>query len=152
MLEIIAIIFLSRNIGSMAFEKGHSAGMYKFLTVLFWIVFELIGAVIGTIVLGEGIGVYVFALLAAGLGYLIIYLIVSNLKVIENFQIEKYILNDQTLPVYQKTLDDSKIIHEYKMGEIIPINTKTDFGRYHQVQISPELKGYILKKSNLTKQ
>jgi hypothetical protein len=152
MLEIIALIFLSRNIGEIAYEKGYSSGLYRFLTVAFWIVFEFIGAFVGAFILGEGYGIYFFALISAGLGYLIIYLIVSTLKDKEKIEFAKYLVNSPSLPVYEKAIESSKVMHEFKTGDIIQLVTTSDFGRFYRVQISPEEKGYILKNSNITKQ
>jgi hypothetical protein len=79
MLEIFLLIYLSRQIGNIAREKGHSVGLYKFLTVVFWIFFEVLGAIVGILILGEGLGMYLFALIGAVLGYGLLYLIVNNL-------------------------------------------------------------------------
>lgn len=46
MLEILIVISLSRNIAAKAREKGRSGGLFVFLLVTFWIVGELLGAVI----------------------------------------------------------------------------------------------------------
>lgn len=79
MLEIFLLIYLSRQIGDIAREKGHSVGLYKFLTVIFWIFFEVLGGVVGILVLGEGLGMYLFAIIGAIIGYGILYMIVNNL-------------------------------------------------------------------------
>lgn len=70
MLEIIGIIILARYIGKIIREKGRKPGWYQFMTVMFWLVFELIGAVIGTLLFGEGFASYGFGLLGAGIGAL----------------------------------------------------------------------------------
>jgi hypothetical protein len=80
MLEIIALIFLSRKIGTTAFDKGYSKGLFVFLTIIFWIAGEFIGGLIGFVVVGDGLGPYVFALLGAGLGYGLIYFIVNTIE------------------------------------------------------------------------
>lgn len=79
MLEIIILYKLTKNIGNIAVRKGYKPGLYKFLTVIFWIFFEVTGALIGVLFLGEGLMTYVCALLGAIVGYLLIYLIVSCL-------------------------------------------------------------------------
>ena len=80
MLEIIALIFLSRKIGANAFDKGYSKGLFIFLTVVFWIAGEFIGALIGFLIVGDGLGPYLFALMGAGLVYALIYFIVNMLE------------------------------------------------------------------------
>jgi hypothetical protein len=50
MIEIIALIFLSRYIGNLAFQKGLSSGWWRFYTVIAWLLFEFIGAIIGIII------------------------------------------------------------------------------------------------------
>ncbi len=80
MLEIIILYRLTKEIGARAREKGHKAGFYKFLTVLFWIVFEVIGALLGILFLGEGLITYLCAIVGAVVGYSLVYLIVSRLE------------------------------------------------------------------------
>jgi hypothetical protein len=80
MLEIIALIFLSRRIGTNAFDKGYSKGLFIFLTVVFWIAGEMAGALIGYIVIGDGLALYVFALAGAIFGYGLIYFITNSLQ------------------------------------------------------------------------
>ena len=80
MLEIIAIIALSRYIGRLAKEKNRKPGGYITMTVILWIVMELLGAVIGAIIFGEGIMVYLFAILGAGIGALISIAVAKNLS------------------------------------------------------------------------
>lgn len=49
MLEIIALIFLTREIGKIAASKGLKPITWKIYTVLGWIIFELWGFMIGLI-------------------------------------------------------------------------------------------------------
>ena len=49
MLEIIALIFLTRQIGALALRKGLKPGTWKLYTVLLWF-----GAEIGGIIIGLG--------------------------------------------------------------------------------------------------
>lgn len=81
MLEIFLLIYLSKKLGKVAQDKGHKPGMYKFLTFLLWFIFEFSGFVIGFIVLGEDniFGAFVFGLVGAGFGYLIVHYWVNNL-------------------------------------------------------------------------
>lgn len=46
MLEIIALIFLTRDIGKIAESKGLKPGKWKLYTVLAWIIFEIWGFII----------------------------------------------------------------------------------------------------------
>lgn len=75
MLEIIALIFLTRKIGDKAVLKGLPAGRWKLYTVLAWFACEILGYIIGTYLLGGMggfFGVTLFALFCAFGGYLII--------------------------------------------------------------------------------
>lgn len=67
MLEIIAIIFLSKKNGKLAEQKGLKSGTWIFYSVLCWIAFEIVGVVVGILSFGEEniIPTYLFAL---GLG------------------------------------------------------------------------------------
>lgn len=53
MLEIIAIIFLTKKIGRLAEQKGLKPGPWKVYTVLAWIGSELVGIVIGFLIFGQ---------------------------------------------------------------------------------------------------
>jgi len=74
MLEIIALIFLTRNIGTIAARKGLKPGVWKLYTVLCWFAGEIIGGVIGYILFGEDnlISVFLVAVGGAIAGYFII--------------------------------------------------------------------------------
>jgi hypothetical protein len=52
MLEIIALIFLTKKIGALAQKKGLKPGTWKLYTVLCWFGAEIAGAVIGVVILG----------------------------------------------------------------------------------------------------
>ena len=43
MLEIIALVFLTRHIGTLAYQKGLKPGRWKLYLVLAWFVTEIIG-------------------------------------------------------------------------------------------------------------
>ena|SRR5215207_627744 len=80
MLEIIALIYLTRHVGGIVKSKGRRPGWFKLMTVLLWIGGELTGMVVGGIVAalsdsgGDPAGdaglsfVYVFALAGAAAG------------------------------------------------------------------------------------
>jgi zinc transporter ZupT len=79
MLEIILLIYLTRKIGAIVGAKGRKAGWYKFLTVLLWFGCEVIGAIIGAIIVGVSNGpqllIYLFALCGAALGAVASFLV-----------------------------------------------------------------------------
>lgn len=78
MLEIIAIIVLSSNIKLIAQGKNLKPAKYIILMVFLWIFLEFLGAIIGTIVFGEGLAAYPFALIGAALGGFLGYIIAKN--------------------------------------------------------------------------
>jgi hypothetical protein len=52
MLELIALIFLTREIGRLAEKKGLKPGTWKIYLVIGWIFFELIGVFVGIMIFG----------------------------------------------------------------------------------------------------
>ena len=74
MLEIIALIFLTRKMGNLADRKGLRPGRWKLYTVLAWIAGEFVGAVAGVLIFGpENIfSVIMVAIAGAVTGYFII--------------------------------------------------------------------------------
>ncbi|HRN79791.1 MAG TPA: hypothetical protein PKY29_05905 [Ferruginibacter sp.] len=52
MLEIIALFFLTRNIGQLAQQKGVPPLKWKIFTILAWIAFEFVGVVFGVAIFG----------------------------------------------------------------------------------------------------
>ena len=50
MLEIIALIFLTRKIGYLAERKGLKSGWWKFYTVIAWFGAEVIGIVLSILI------------------------------------------------------------------------------------------------------
>ena len=77
MLEIIAIVMLAKSIGKICRAKNLKPGWYQFLAVFLWIFLEITFLLIGFIVVGEGVGAYVFAICGAALGGIIAYQIAS---------------------------------------------------------------------------
>ena len=80
MLEIIAIVFLSRNIGNLAQRKGLKRGWWIFYTVIAWIVAEFIGAIVGLLIFQteEPLAAYPFAIAFAIGSYFILRAILSR--------------------------------------------------------------------------
>ena len=92
MLEIIALILLSRQMGKMATRKGQKPGMWKLFTVLAWIVGEFVGIMIAIVGFHneDYISMLPLALGGAVGGYLIVRAILSNMpdKPDEGFEFE----------------------------------------------------------------
>lgn len=74
MLEILALIFLTRKIGTIALRKGLKPGTWKLYTVLAWFGGEIIGGVIGFALFSQEnlFPVFIMALGGAIGGYFII--------------------------------------------------------------------------------
>ena len=81
MLEVIALILLTRSIGTLALKKGEKPGKWKFFTILAWFVFEIVGLCIAFVLFGAGnlIGLMLFGLASAFGGYLIVHAILHKL-------------------------------------------------------------------------
>ena len=52
MLEIIALIFLTKDIGKLAAQKGLKPITWKIYTIIAWLVSEIIGVVVGVMIFG----------------------------------------------------------------------------------------------------
>ncbi len=79
MLEILAIVWLCNTNKKHAAQRGRKPGGFVALTVVLWIGLELLGSVIGALA-GMEAGVYLLAILFAGIGGLISYLIAKNCR------------------------------------------------------------------------
>jgi hypothetical protein len=53
MLELIALIFLTREIGKLAEEKGLKPLTWKIYTIISWIITEIIGIIVGVMLFGK---------------------------------------------------------------------------------------------------
>ncbi|HEY8209288.1 MAG TPA: hypothetical protein VIG99_17490 [Myxococcaceae bacterium] len=78
MLEILGIIAFARLLSRTAVEKGRSKG-WAALGVLFWIGGEMMGFIVGGALGLETFALYGLALLMAGAGVLVAYLVVKAL-------------------------------------------------------------------------
>ena len=74
MLEIIALIFMTREIGRLAESKGLKPGLWKFYNVAGWVVAEVLGAITGVLIFGSDnmVSVFLVAILFAVTSYYII--------------------------------------------------------------------------------
>ena len=52
MLEIIALIFLTKDVGKLAMAKGLKPLTWKIYTVVAWIISEIIGVFVGALIFG----------------------------------------------------------------------------------------------------
>jgi len=89
MLEILAIIWLTNNIGKTVEAKGHKSGKYKWMAVGLWFGGEIVGAIVGAII-GAIIGgdsaqcvTYVVAIGGAIVGAVIANSIAKNLEPVQ---------------------------------------------------------------------
>ncbi|HKC36333.1 MAG TPA: hypothetical protein VKB95_09740 [Chitinophagaceae bacterium] len=80
MLEIIALIFLSKNIAGLAERKGLKRGWWRFYTVLAWVAAEFIGAVAAILIFQSEatLAVYLFAIVFAVASYFLLKAILSR--------------------------------------------------------------------------
>jgi ABC-type uncharacterized transport system permease subunit len=74
MLEIIALVFLTKKMGLIAEQKGLKPGTWKLYTVLAWIGGEILGALAGVLLFDSDntISVIILAVAGALLGYFIV--------------------------------------------------------------------------------
>jgi hypothetical protein len=78
MLEIIALFFLTRQVGRIAQDKGLKPFTWKLYTVLAWFAGEILGAIFGIVIFGvDNIFSWLMVALAGAVtGY---YILKSNL-------------------------------------------------------------------------
>jgi hypothetical protein len=73
MLEIVALILLTRHIGKIAQKKGLKPGTWKLYTVLCWIAGEITGMIIAMLLFGDDIVSIILTAIAGAVGgYLIL--------------------------------------------------------------------------------
>lgn len=87
MLEILAIWYLSKKVGEIVESKGYKRGWFVVLTIALWFSGEIIGAVVGSIVISSDESnqfiIYLFAIGGAAIGAGISYLIANSLPLKE---------------------------------------------------------------------
>ncbi|MFN8250857.1 MAG: hypothetical protein U0V75_03160 [Ferruginibacter sp.] len=79
MLEILALIFLTRNIGNITIQKGLKSGTWKLYTVLAWFGAEILGIVAGFALGGED-GFALAFLLGIGFALSSFFILRASLK------------------------------------------------------------------------
>jgi hypothetical protein len=80
MLEIIAVVLLSKKNGRLAVQKGLKSGIWVAYSVLCWIGFEVLGFIIGIIAFGQEniIPTYLLAIVLAVSSYFFIRSILNK--------------------------------------------------------------------------
>ena len=68
MLEIVALIFLTKEIGKLAHNKGLKPLTWKIYTIVAWIVSEIIGVFVGVMIFGVN---NIFSVVMVGLTFAI---------------------------------------------------------------------------------
>ena len=81
MIEIIALIFLTKEIGILAAQKGLPSGRWKVNCVICWILMEIIGLFIGMFIFGLSniVSVAMVGLGFAATGYFMVKNYLQNL-------------------------------------------------------------------------
>ncbi|MBA3675290.1 MAG: hypothetical protein H0W75_10130 [Chitinophagaceae bacterium] len=71
MLEIIALIFLTKEIGKIAKTKGLKPGRWQLYTVLAWVAGEIVGFIIGLLIfeINNFVSIMLMGLAGAITGY-----------------------------------------------------------------------------------
>lgn len=80
MLEILALIFITKRIGTLAVQKGLKPGTWKVYTVVCWFVFEVIGIAFGMLVLNQAdlLPLMLLGLISAFGGFLLVRYILQK--------------------------------------------------------------------------
>jgi hypothetical protein len=99
MLEIIALIYLSRKIGLLAIQKGLKPLTWKLYTIAAWIICEIIGIILAVSLFGQNI----FSIMSIGLasafgGYLLVRAILEKKPDIVDNDINSIGSGDHTPP------------------------------------------------------
>ena len=83
-MDVFILITLINSVRRITSEKGRRPGGYIAMTVILWVVPEIIGLIIG---FGSDMGLasYVLGFLFAGTGGAVAYLIVRNLTLLKKY-------------------------------------------------------------------
>ncbi|HEV8079100.1 MAG TPA: hypothetical protein VGP43_00195 [Chitinophagaceae bacterium] len=79
MLEIIALFFLTKEIGKIAKAKGLKPGRWQLYTVLAWLAGEIVGGIVGILIFG-GNNLVSVALVAIGGAFAGYHILKANLS------------------------------------------------------------------------
>lgn len=81
MIEIIALIFIAKEIKKIALQKGLKPLTWKIYTIVCWFVFEIIGITLGILLFGLAniIPLAFFGLICAFGGFLVIRSVLLNM-------------------------------------------------------------------------
>ena len=81
MVEFCAVFFFSKYCSRTSKVKGYSGRLFAVLGGVSWFAFELIGALGAYLIFGDQMRIYTYpiALAMAGIGVLIMYLVMKNL-------------------------------------------------------------------------
>lgn len=107
MLEILFILLLCKGNTAKARSRGRSDGWAIGYTILLWVGMEFLGAIIGAAIHLPQIEMYVMALLFAGLGGLISWLIAKRDDPIEQNEVVK--LPNSTVVQEVEQTDDTTV-------------------------------------------
>ena len=127
MLEIFAIISLCRVNKRNAIARGHRPGGFIALTIILWVVFEIIGMVIGALVFDNSyLSVLFIALPCAALGGLISFLITRNLPQGNYVDPSTIVMPVVTVgpngaPVYQDPNTPAYMLHQVPVQPVQPL-------------------------------
>jgi hypothetical protein len=112
MLEIMAIVWLCNVNKKNALKRGRKPGGFIALTVVLWIGLEMTGGVVGALA-GMELGIYLLAILFAGIGALTSYLIAKNCRMGDYISPDdKAIADIINFPEYLDTPATIEIIRE----------------------------------------
>jgi hypothetical protein len=84
MLEIIALIFLTKEIGKLAYDKGLKPLTWKIYTIVGWIISEIIGIIVGILLFGQD---NLFSIVMVGIAFAITsyYIIKTHLNKLPDY-------------------------------------------------------------------
>ena len=84
MLEIIALIFLTKEIGKLAYDKGLKPLTWKIYTIVGWIISEIIGIIVGILIFGQD---NLFSIVMVGIAFAITsyYIIKTQLNKLPDY-------------------------------------------------------------------
>lgn len=108
MVEIIALLFLCKKNGQLALQKGLPVGCWKVYTVLYWLLAELLGVLLGVALFGippqpftpgDLMGLSSIGLVSAFGGYLLVRARLENMPDMDiPDDIDKVDINDLRPP------------------------------------------------------